>query len=244
MLCLVINEDRLANEDKLCEFIRSKCPFVTGILLNINKKNTNVILSDNYRLLWGHDYITDTLCNREFRISKSAFYQVNRSAAELLYNKARELAALEKGDILVDLYSGVGTVGMSIADKDTRLYGVEIVPEAIENAKTNAKINGFESASFLAADAAVFDSFIKDRDDGRLIVVVDPPRKGLDAGVVRDIAKNDPARVVYISCNPDTLARDIAEFRKYGYDTSDVYTYDLFPRTGHVESVVLLCREA
>ena len=240
MLCLVINGNKLEYEEKFCEFIKSVCPFVTGILLNINKKNTNVILSDNYRLLWGRDYITDTLCDRDFRISKSAFYQVNRSAAELLYKKAGELAALQKGDILVDLYSGVGTVGMSIADKDTRLYGVEIVPEAIENAKINATLNGFESASFLAADVADFDSFIKDRGDGRLIVVVDPPRKGLDAGVVCDIAKNEPARVVYISCNPDTLARDIAEFRKYGYDTTDVYTYDLFPRTGHVESVCVL----
>ncbi|MBQ7821392.1 MAG: 23S rRNA (uracil(1939)-C(5))-methyltransferase RlmD [Clostridia bacterium] len=242
MLCLVINGDKLTDETEFCAYMREKCPVLTGILLNINKKNTNVILSDNYRLLWGKDYITDTLCGRDFRISKSAFYQVNRRAAELLYTKAGELAALEKGDILVDLYSGVGTVGMSIADRKTKLYGVEIVAEAIENARTNAEINGFESAKFLAADAAHFDSFIKDRGDGRLIVVVDPPRKGLDASVVRDIAENSPDRVVYISCNPDTLARDIVEFKKHGYGAGDVYTYDLFPRTGHVESVVLLTR--
>ncbi len=246
MLCLVIGTDRLEKEEKFCSFIKEKCPSVTGILLNINKKNTNVILSDDYRLLWGKDYITDTLCDRDFRISKSAFYQVNRSAAQLLYKTAGMLADLQPGDILVDLYSGVGTVGMSIADECTELYGVEIIPEAIENAKLNAVLNGFESASFLAADAADFDSFIEKRGQGhgkgKLVVVVDPPRKGLSASVIRDIAKNEPEKVVYISCNPDTLARDIVEFGKYGYSTSELFPFDLFPRTGHVECCVLLCR--
>ena len=242
MLCLVINADKLPDEDGFSSYMRKKCPSLTGILLNINKKNTNVILSDNYRLLWGRDYINDTLCDRDFRISKSAFYQVNRRAAELLYKKAGELANIGDGDILVDLYSGVGTVGMSIAERNTQLYGVEIVQEAIENARINAKMNGFENAHFLAADAADFNSFIKDRGRGRLVVTVDPPRKGLAATVVRDIAANAPDGVVYISCNPDTLARDIVEFRKYGYETHSMYTYDLFPRTGHVESTCLLSK--
>ena len=243
MLCVVINGDALPDERGFVEYIKEKCPCVTGILLNINKKNTNVILGDKYRTLWGSDYIRDSLCARDFRISKSAFYQVNRGAAELLYKKAGELADLHEGDMLVDLYSGVGTVGMSIANKDTKLYGVEIVPEAIENAKVNAQINGFTDAHFLAADASEFDSFISDRGEGKLVVVVDPPRRGLAPEVVRDIAKNAPDRVVYISCNPDTLARDIVEFRGYGYSTGDVYPYDLFPRTGHVETVVQLRRD-
>ncbi len=242
MLCLVVC-DSLPDKADFASFMKEKCPNLTGILLNYNRKSTNVILSDKYELLWGKDYITDTLCGREFRISASAFYQVNRKAAELLYNKAGELADICDGDVLVDLYSGVGTVGMSIAGNDTKLYGVEIVPEAIENAKINAVTNGFTNAKFLAADASDFADFIKDRGDGRLIVVVDPPRKGLAAEVVRDIAKNEPDRVVYISCNPDTLARDIVEFRKYGYNTGEVFPFDLFPRTGHVESVVLLSME-
>ncbi len=241
MLCLVVC-DALVDKDGFASFMREKCPELTGILLNTNKKNTNVILSNDYELLWGKDYITDVLCTKKFRISASAFYQVNRKAAELLYKKAGELADLKGGDVLVDLYSGVGTVGMSIADKDTKLYGVEIVPEAIENAKINADTNGFTNAKFLAADASDFAEFIKDRGNGRLIVVVDPPRKGLAAEVVRDIAKNEPDRVVYISCNPDTLARDIVEFRKYGYDTSEVFPYDLFPRTGHVECCTVLTK--
>lgn len=243
MLCIVINGEKIPNEYGFVNYIREKCPKITGILVNINRKNTNVILSDDYRLLWGRDYINDTLCERNFRISKSAFYQVNRKAAELLYQKAAELAALEAGDILVDLYSGVGTVGMSIAEKSTRLYGVEIVAEAIENAKVNAESNGFSDVHFLASDAAKFSDFIKARGEGKLIVCVDPPRRGLAPSVISDIAKNSPDRVVYISCNPDTLARDIVEFRKYGYNTSEAYPFDLFPRTGHVECCVLLCRE-
>lgn len=242
MLCLVVNADTLPDENGFVEYIRESCPFVTGILLNINKADTNVVLSDDFRLLWGKDSIDDTLCGRSFKISKSAFYQVNRRAAELLYQKAGELAALEAGDILVDLYAGVGTVGLCIAKDDTRLYGVEIVPEAIENAKVNARANGFENARFLATDAANFSSFISERGQGRLVLTVDPPRKGLAPEVIRDIAANEPDRVVYISCNPDTLARDICEFEKLGYRTSDVYTYDLFPRTGHVESVCVLTR--
>jgi len=239
MLCLVVC-DSLPDKADFASFMRKKCPALTGILLNYNRKSTNVILSDKYELLWGKDYITDTLCGKQFRISASAFYQVNRKAAELLYNKAGELANLKDGDVLVDLYSGVGTVGMSIADKNTKLYGVEIVPEAIENAKINAEVNGFTNAKFLAADASDFAEFIKDRGTGRLVVVVDPPRKGLAAEVIRDIVRNEPDCVVYISCNPDTLARDIVEFGKYGYTADEVFPYDLFPRTGHVECVTVL----
>ena len=242
MLCLVVCDSfKLKNE--FVSFMRNAVPEITGILLNENKKDTNVILSDKYELLWGDGYITDELCSRAFKISAGAFYQVNRAAAELLYKKAGELAAVKDGDVLVDLYSGVGTVGMSIADRNTKLYGVEIVPEAIDNAKENAKLNGFENAKFLAADASNFDSFINDRGEGELIIVVDPPRKGLSPKVIGDIAKNEPSRVVYISCNPDTLARDVVEFRKYGFDTNEVFPFDLFPRTGHCESVLRLSRE-
>ncbi len=243
MLCLVVNGRDFTNANDFVSFITERNSDVTGILLNFNSQNTNVILSDDYKLLWGRDYINDTLCEREFRVSKSSFYQVNRKAAELLYKKAGELAALNDGDVLVDLYSGVGTVGMSIAERDTTLYGIEIVPEAIENAKINAEHNGFTDAHFKASDAAHFNEFIKDRRDGDLVIVVDPPRKGLAPSVIHDIAGNNPDRVVYISCNPDTLARDIVEFGKYGYTTDDVYPYDLFPRTGHVECVVRLHRK-
>ncbi len=242
MLCLVVNGRDFALSNEFVSFITERNPEVTGILLNLNTQNTNVILSDDYKLLWGRDYINDTLCEREFRVSKSSFYQVNRRAAELLYKKAGELAALKRGDVLVDLYSGVGTVGMSIAERDTTLYGIEIVPEAIENAKINAERNGFTDAHFKASDAAHFNEFIKDRRDGDLVVVVDPPRKGLAPSVIHDIAGNNPDRVVYISCNPDTLARDIVEFGKCGYVTNEVYPYDLFPRTGHCEAVTCLER--
>ena len=241
MLCLVINADKFAEGDKLCEFVKANCPYVTTLLLNVNKKNTNVILGDKYINLFGKGYIEDTLCGLQFKISPESFWQVNRAGAEALYNKARELACLKGHENLLDLYCGTGTIGLSMAKHVASVTGVEIVEGAVKCAMENAKLNGIENAEFYCADASKTESIIpadKDYD----VVILDPPRKGTTEELISYIAKRDIKRVVYISCGPDTLARDIVTFRKYGYDCGDVYPVDMFPATGHVESVVSLTR--
>ena len=241
LLCIVINAKSLPCEPELIELVKREFPQVVGVLVNINTENTNVVLSGKYRLLYGRDYIFDELCGRRFKISKSAFYQVNRAAAELLYNKASNLAALADGETLVDLYCGVGTVGMCMANRENRLLGVEIVPEAIDNARENAELNAFENASFVSSDAVGFTKYLEDGAQPN-VIAVDPPRKGLDPKVISDIASLEPDRVVYISCNPDTLARDVKLFGELGYGCTEAFPFDLFPRTGHVETVCLLSK--
>ena len=242
MLCLVINADKLPQSDRLVSFVQERFPEITTCLLNINKKNTNVILGKDYINLFGKGYIEDTLCGLNFRVSPESFWQVNRAGAEALYNKARELAALNGNENLLDLYCGTGTIGLSMAKYARSVTGVEIVEGAVECARINAKINGIENAEFYCADASKTESIIpadKDYD----VVILDPPRKGTTEELISYIAKRDIRRVVYISCGPDTLARDIVTFRKYGYDCGDVQPVDMFPVTGHVESVVCLKRQ-
>ncbi len=242
MLCLVVNADKLPHSDKLGDFVKEKFPEVTTLLLNVNKKNTNVILGDKYVNVFGKGYIEDTLGGLKFRISPESFWQVNRAGAEALYSKARELACLRGGENVLDLYCGTGTIGLSMAKYAGSVTGVEIVAGAIENAKKNAEINGIENAEFYCADASDTESIIPaDREYD--VVILDPPRKGTTEELISYIAKRDIKRVVYISCGPDTLARDIAIFKKYGYSCGDVQPVDMFPVTGHVETIVCLCKQ-
>ena len=176
-------------------------------------------------------------------ISPLAFYQVNRSSAENLYRKAAEFAALTGEETLVDLYCGAGTIGLSMARQVKELIGVEIIPEAVENARSNARKNGVKNARFLCADASQAATALADEGIRPDVVVVDPPRKGCDLPVLEAIARMAPSRVVYISCNSATAARDCAEFAKLGYRAVKAQAVDLFPRTCHVETVVLLSRE-
>lgn len=241
MLCLVINADNLPQSKKLVEFIKEKFPEIGACMLNVNKKNTNVILGKEYINLFGKGYIEDTLCGLRFQVSPESFWQVNRAGAEALYNKARELADLQGNENLLDLYCGTGTIGLSMARYVRSVTGVEIVEGAVECAKKNAEINGIENAEFFCADASKTESIVPD-DKNYDVVILDPPRKGTTEELISYIAKRDIRRVVYISCGPDTLARDIVTFRKYGYDCGDVQPVDMFPVTGHVESVVSLTR--
>lgn len=245
MVCFVLNKRR-GKVESLAAAVNEEFPEVVSIYENINSKNTNVVLGEEYRLLYGKETLTDSLCERTFDISPQSFWQVNRRGAELLYGKAAELAEIRGGEKVIDLFCGIGTVGMSVCDADTKLYGIEIVPEAVENAKKNAVLNGFENAEFLCLDAADPEDFLKELTrmgrDGIGVVLLDPPRKGcshelLDA--IKDIA---PEKIVYISCNPDTLARDIAILSDK-YHCGAVTPVDMFPRTGHVETVVLLSRK-
>ncbi len=248
MLCLVINGKSLPNEAGLVAEIGERFPNITSIFLNFNRKNTNVVLGDEYRLLFGRPYIEDSLCGLNFRIAPEAFYQVNHDSAELLYSKAAELAELDGRATLVDLYCGTGTIGLSMAAHAERVFGVDIVEESINCARENAELNGITNAHFLCADAGDAESIAAclERENIKLseaTVIIDPPRKGSTPELISLLARENTPRVVYVSCNPDTLARDCALFTQLGYKMSEVYPVNMFPRTGHVETVTLLSRK-
>ena len=246
LLTLVINGDRIPDSASLVELVTSSFPEVVGVLLNVNKENTNVVLGDKFITLYGRDYIYDTLAGVLLKITAPSFYQVNHGAAELLYAKAKELAGPEKNDTLLDLFCGAGSIGLSMADSVNELIGIEIVGSAVECAKENAHSNGMSNALFFTGDATETERLLAnaERELGRKIspdvIILDPPRAGCDERLVRFVSSLEPKRIVYISCNPKTLARDVAIFRNCGYDTDTVYPFDLFPMTGHVESVVCL----
>ncbi len=249
LLTLVINGESLPCSDELVKMVTERFPEVVGILLNVNTDCTNVILGDKFITLFGRDYIFDTLGGVELKITAPSFYQVNHSAAELLYAKAKELAAPMKNDLLLDLYCGAGSIGLSMADAAGEVIGIEIVESAVECAKFNAENNGIKNASFYAGDASEAAKLLAPAEAARGgkilpdIVILDPPRAGTTKELIEHIASLSPRKVVYISCNPQTLARDIVEFNKQGYFCDSVTPFDLFPMTGHVESVVCLTRK-
>ena len=245
MVCLVVNGDKLTGEASFARELCAAFPRVKSVMLNINRKNTNVVLGRDYRTLAGDGHIEDILCGKRFRIAPAAFYQVNHDGAELLYGVAAKRAALSEGETLLDLYCGIGTIGLSLADKDTRVVGVEIVESAVRCAKENAARNGMENTCFFCGDAGDAESLVNEAlekcgDKDKTTVVVDPPRKGLDEALIRYLAKKEMGKIVYVSCDPDTLARDCAMFRELGYAIGHVTPVDMFPKTGHVESVVSL----
>ena len=248
LLTVVINGETIKCEEKLVKRITEKFPTVVGILINTNRENTNVVLGDKYRTLFGRDYIYDTLADVRLKITAPSFYQVNHASAELLYAKAKELAQPTKNDTLLDLFCGAGSIGLSMADSVGELIGIEIVASAVECAKENARDSGIENAHFFTGDATETEQLLANAEAelGRKItpdiVILDPPRAGCDERLVRFVSTLNAKRIVYISCNPKTLARDVVIFRECGYDTDTVYPFDLFPMTGHVESVVCLTR--
>ena len=250
LLTLVINGDSIAKEDELVRIIAEKFPDVVGILINENTKNTNVVLGERYRTLYGRDYIYDTLADVRLKITAPSFYQVNRKAADLLYRKARELAALSKTDTLLDLFCGAGSIGLSMANDCGELIGIEIVESAVECAKENAISNGISHAKFYTGDATNTEKLLSiaeselQKEIRPDVVILDPPRAGCDKELVDFIARLSPKRIVYISCNPMTLARDCKLFLAHGYATNEATPFDLFPGTGHVEGVVCLTRNA
>ena len=243
MVCLVINGDRLPHEDRLVEVLRAASDgSLKTVVINRNTAKTNVILSNDCRVIFGDGYISDVLCGVKVRLSALSFYQVNHDMAERLYVKAAEFAG--EGRLLLDLYCGAGTIGLSMAHSFERLIGVEVVEAAVKDAEVNAAANGIEHAEFICADA--FETARRLERDGLRpdAVVVDPPRKGLEQGLPQLICeKMRPERVVYVSCDPATLARDMADFARFGYAAKSAHPFDLFPRTAHVECVVKLERK-
>ena len=242
MVCAVANSEKLPEADDLIERLKT-VNGVASIILNINRDKTNVVLGKECRTLWGSDFITDELCGLKFNLSALSFYQVNHDGAEVLYGKAKEYASLTGGETLVDLYCGTGTIGLTMAKNVKKLIGVEIVPQAVENAKENAKLNGINNAEFICSDASQAAQTLFERGEKPDVVILDPPRKGCDEALINTVAKMKPDRVVYVSCDSATLARDCRRFADLGYETLRATPVDMFPHTAHVETVVLLVRK-
>ena len=245
MVCLVCTRAKLPHAEQLCTALRGQFPAISTILLNVNAKNTNVILGSENHILYGPGYIEDTLCGVPVRLGPLSFYQVNTLAAERLYGVAAQYAQLTPDDTLLDLYCGMGTIGLSMAEQCRELIGVEIVPEAIESAKANAARMGEAVAAksrFFCADAGQAATQLAAEGLHPDIVMLDPPRKGCDEATLSAVVRMAPRRVVYVSCNPATAARDAAWLEKNGYHTEKVQPVDLFPRTKHCEAVLLLSK--
>ena len=245
MVCLVCTRAKLPHAEQLCTALREQFPAISTILLNVNAKNTNVILGSENHILYGPGYIEDTLCGVPVRLGPLSFYQVNTLAAERLYGVAAQYAQLTPDETLLDLYCGMGTIGLSMADQCRELIGVEIVPEAIESAKANAARMGEAVAAksrFFCADAGQAATQLAAEGLHPDIVMLDPPRKGCDEATLSAVVRMAPRRVVYVSCNPATAARDAAWLEKNGYHAEKVQPVDLFPRTKHVECVIALSK--
>ncbi|MDE5995156.1 MAG: 23S rRNA (uracil(1939)-C(5))-methyltransferase RlmD [Oscillospiraceae bacterium] len=242
MVCLVINGENIPKAEELISEV-SKISGVKSIVLNINTKNTNVILGENVKVLWGSEKISDTLCGVEIELSPLSFYQVNHDGAQLLYKKAAEYAALSGKETVIDLYCGAGTIGLSMAHKAKKVIGVEIIPEAIEDAKKNAKRNGTQNSEFCCMDAGEAVKMLRDKNIQPDVILLDPPRKGCSKEVLSCVAEMNPERIVYISCDVSTQSRDCAVLKEFGYITKEVTPVDMFPRTAHVESVALITRD-
>lgn len=241
MFTSVINGDKLPKADKLIDKLKVVCgDSLKSVQININKENTNVILGKECKVLYGEPYINDILCGVKVRLSPLSFYQVNRTMAEKLYKKAAEYAEPKDKKIL-DLYCGAGTIGLSMAKDAESIIGVEFIPEAIKDAKFNAKANNIDNAEFICGDASAAAKQLSDRNIKPDVVIVDPPRKGCSEELIKTISGDFcPERVVYVSCDPATLARDIKIFTESGYKLIEYTPVDLFPRTSHVETVALL----
>ena len=243
LCCVVVNGNKVPREPELAAYVTAAVSHTVGVLLNSNTRRGNVILGDKYRTLFGRNYLMDTLCGLEFKLSMPSFYQVNRDQAEALYGKALEFAGLTGNETVLDLYCGIGTITLCLAKAAKRVIGAEIVPPAIRDAKENALRNHVENAEFFCGDAA--DIAAKLESDGLRpdVVTVDPPRKGLAPEVIASVAAMGPEKVVYVSCDPATLGRDVKIFREFGYEAKRAAAVDMFPGTAHVETVVLLSRE-
>lgn len=242
LVCVLVNGDKLPKEDRLVTLLRDACPKCTGIVLGTNTKKGNVILGDRYRTLWGSDRLEDTLCGKTFRLSVPSFYQVNRVQAERLYAKAIEFAGLTGQETVLDLYCGAGTITLALSDHAKKVLGAEIVPEAIDDARENAARNGVKNAEFFCGDASNVAKKLARENLRPDVITVDPPRKGLAADVVESIAEMQPGRVVYVSCDSATMARDVKHLADLGYTAQRACAVDMFPRADHIETICLLSK--
>ncbi|TYR79145.1 23S rRNA (uracil(1939)-C(5))-methyltransferase RlmD [Priestia megaterium] len=240
MVVLVTRTSELPHKKQIVEEIVQSVPNVKSIIQNVNSKRTNVILGDQTHVLWGEEYIYDSIGDVKFAISAKSFYQVNPEQTKVLYDKALEYANLTGEETVIDAYCGIGTISLFLAQKAKKVYGVEIVPEAIEDAKRNADLNGIENAEFAVGEAEVVIPNWYKQGIKADVIVVDPPRKGCDEALLNTIIDMKPKKVVYVSCGPATLARDLKILEEGGYQTLEVQPVDMFPHTTHVECVTQL----
>ncbi len=240
MVTLVVNNWKIPKEKELTNFLTKQFPEIKTIVKNLNDKNTNVILGTKNKAIFGNGYITDSLLGKKFKISNLSFYQVNPIQTEKLYAKAIEYAGLTGNETIFDLYCGIGTIGICASDKAKQLFGIETIPEAIENAKENAKLNDVENSEFFVGDVEKkLPAFIEKTKVKPDVVFVDPPRKGCDKAALDTLLKIQPKRIVYVSCNPATLGRDL-KILEEKYEVKRLAICDMFPWTGHVEVVAML----
>ncbi|MDP4086796.1 MAG: 23S rRNA (uracil(1939)-C(5))-methyltransferase RlmD [Bacillota bacterium] len=237
MIVLITRTSDIPQKDKLIEKVVSILPQVKSIVLNINSKRTNVILGDKTTVLWGNEVIYDYIGNVKFAISARSFYQVNPGQTKVLYDKALEYANLSGEETVIDAYCGIGTISLFLAQKAKKVFGVEIVPEAIEDARKNAELNHITNAEFAVGGAEVVIPKWYKEGNVADVLVVDPPRKGCDEALLQTILEMRPKKVVYVSCNPATLARDLRILEDGGYETIEVQPVDMFPQTTHVECI-------
>ena len=242
LVCLVCNGEKLHRVEALLERLK-KIPGFATLVLSVNTKKGNAVLGDKFVTLYGPGYIEDTLCGLNFRLSPRSFYQVNHDQAQRLYETAIRLAVITKSDTVLDLYCGVGTITLAMAGAAGKVIGVEVIPQAVEDARDNARRNGIENAEFLCGDAGQAALALEAEGVRPDVAVVDPPRKGLNADTIEALSRMAPRRVVYVSCDPATLARDVALLKEKGYALQTVTAADLFPRCAHVETVVCLQKE-
>jgi len=242
LVCLVVNGRKLLKVENLIEKLQAVKGFTT-LVLAVNTRPGNAVLGDEFITLYGPGYIEDTLCGLNFRLSPRSFYQVNHHQAQRLYEAAISQAEITKEDLVLDLYCGVGTITLAMAKAAGKVIGVEVVEQAVQDAKDNAKRNGIENAEFFCGDAGKAALELEAKGIRPDVVVVDPPRKGLNADTIEALHKMSPRRIVYVSCDPATLARDVALLKERGYTLKNAMAADLFPRCAHVESVVCLSRE-
>lgn len=242
LVCVVANGDSLPHWEAMVEALRRAEPGLTGVVLNTNTRDTNVILGDQFRALWGRDWLEEELCGLDFRLSVPSFFQINRAQTERLYETALEFAQLTGTETVLDLYCGIGAISLALAKRAGRVIGAEIVPQAIEDANGNAKRSGIANAEFFCGDAGAVARRLAAEGVRPQVITVDPPRKGLAPEVPAILAGMAPDRIVYVSCDPATLARDAGRFAELGYHAARAQGVDLFPRTAHVETVCLLTR--
>ena len=244
MVILVTTRPKIFRVEQLIEQLIKQFPEIVSVMQNINDQNTNAIFGKDWRTLYGQDYITDQMLGNDFQIAAPAFYQVNTEMAEKLYQTAIDFSELTSDDVVLDAYSGIGTIGLSVAKQVKQVYGVEVIPEAVENSKKNAAINGITNAHYVCDTAEnAMKNWIKEGIQPT-IILVDPPRKGLTESFIKASAQTGADRIAYISCNVATMARDIKLYQELGYELRKVQPVDLFPQTHHVECVSLLVKRS
>ncbi|WP_226670737.1 23S rRNA (uracil(1939)-C(5))-methyltransferase RlmD [Metabacillus litoralis] len=237
MVVFVTKTADFPHKNEILAKITEQFPQIKSVVQNINNKRTNVIFGDETKVLWGEEYIYDKIGDIKFAISARSFYQVNPEQTKVLYDKALEYAKLTGEESVIDAYCGIGTISLFLAQKAKKVFGVEIIPEAIEDAKRNTELNGIENAEFAVGEAEVVIPEWYKQGNKADVIVVDPPRKGCDEALLKTILDMKPRRVVYVSCNPGTLARDLQVLERGGYETVEVQPVDMFPHTTHIECV-------